>query len=747
MRSILLKAMAVIMNNRLYISLIIVLYSLVSFQGMGQENHLQKKITIEVNNQQLQYALDAIAEEGKFNFSYHSAIIDEDSMVSFAAKRKQVEKILKDVLPSNIEFRAVGTHVILLEKHHTVAASTKVAEYVITGFIIDARTGEKIAEATVYEAGGQNITNTNHNGFFELTVPANKQVHGLNFSKRGYLDTVIMVQPRKAQRVEVQLKSRYKNMDKMNVRQADMGASNIDEMKVVKWMVPQETRVSSNNLRLFEGKAVQFSVVPFVGSNQLLSGSTTNNLSFNLFAGYSGGLDGFEMGTFLNIIRYDMKGVQLSGFGSIVGEKTNGVQMAGYFNVNFGSVRGAQFSGFANVAKDSLTGAQVAGFNNTLMGKMDGVQLAGFNNLTTQNVDGLQAAGFLNVAFKDVELAQVAGFANFARDVNFLQGAGFVNLAYGNVEALQLSGFGNYARDVNGVQGTGFVNLANGDVNYAQLAGFGNAAFNVNGLQASGFFNLALGDVKTAQLTGFVNAAKNVGKVQMTGFCNFALDSVGKAQVAGYSNFSRVNNGLQLAGFANVALLQSSGTQLAGFFNYTTRLDGRQIAVFNIADTVISGGPIGFLSFVRRGFHELELTADEVFYSNLTFRMGTEKFQNILKGGIGRENTLYSAYGLGSRANINEKHNLTFDLYFSTVIDGANRLKYLGSGVKFEVLYGFNFSKLAAFTIGPSVSFFGTPLDANGQAKKNIALFPFYEQDIMDFRIQGWAGLTAGFRF
>ena len=110
----------------------------------------------------------------------------------------------------------------------------------------------------------------------------------------------------------------------------------IDSMAFVNWIVPRVIRVNSANLVVRKSRTFQGSVIPFVGSNWKVSGSITNRISFNLLAGYSGGVNGFELGGLLNIDRDAVRGFQIGGLGNIVGGNATGMQIGGLFNFNLG---------------------------------------------------------------------------------------------------------------------------------------------------------------------------------------------------------------------------------------------------------------------------------------------------------------------------------------------------------------------------------------------------------------------------
>jgi hypothetical protein len=204
---------------------------------------------------------------------------------------------------------------------------------------------------------------------------------------------------------------------------------------------------------------VQFSIIPPLSTNGISNSNQVNNLSINLLAGYSGGINGFEMGGFANIVKNKVVGTQMAGFANVVGGETKGIQMAGFCNVNQKSVQGIQTAGFTNVVSDSIDALQLAGFANIVSGTSTGCQGAGFLNITTATFNGAQLAGFMNFAGENLTGGQIAGFYNQTIDTtNGAQVAGFMNLSNDLVQGAQISGFLNVTKRLRGTQ-LGFINL------------------------------------------------------------------------------------------------------------------------------------------------------------------------------------------------------------------------------------------------------------------------------------------------
>jgi len=181
----------------------------------------------------------------------------------------------------------------------------------------------------------------------------------------------------------------------------------------------------------------QVTFISPIGTNGANSGDYVNELSLNILGGYNGGLDGFELGSLVNILRKDMDGFQGAGFANLVGGKADGAQISGFLNIVNEHSEGMQLGGFANINGSGFDGLQGAGFLNITGGNSEVIEIGGFGNLNAGDIEGAQLAGFINLA-ESVNGAQLGGFINIADKVDGAQIAGFINIA-DKAEGIQLS--------------------------------------------------------------------------------------------------------------------------------------------------------------------------------------------------------------------------------------------------------------------------------------------------------------------
>ena len=184
----------------------------------------------------------------------------------------------------------------------------------------------------------------------------------------------------------------------------------------------------------------QFSVLPGLSTNGESAKTTTNHLSFNLFAGVNGGVVGAEFATFANINSKTVKGLQIAGITNIVEADVNAAQISGVFNYNEGKFIGLQTAGIANLSNGDFAGMQVAGIY-TMAPQVYGAQIAG-----------------ITAHAKDLTGLQVSGLASIAHNVKGMQLSGIVNRAH-TVEGVQIAGILNTTQKLKGVQ-IGLLNFA-----------------------------------------------------------------------------------------------------------------------------------------------------------------------------------------------------------------------------------------------------------------------------------------------
>ncbi|MFK8009055.1 MAG: hypothetical protein AB8H03_22015 [Saprospiraceae bacterium] len=174
-------------------------------------------------------------------------------------------------------------------------------------------------------------------------------------------------------------------------------------------------------------KVAQITLFGNVGTNMNNNSTTTNKVSANILWGHNGGVNGTEVGGLVNAVVNDVKGIQVAGVGNVVGGEVEGTQVGGVFNVNKGTTKGIQAAGIINVGR-KIKGVQAAGILNVAGKGSDGIQAAGIGNIAgRESKGGMQAAGIFNINGGKTNL-QVAPIINIGRNVKGCQ-IGLINIA------------------------------------------------------------------------------------------------------------------------------------------------------------------------------------------------------------------------------------------------------------------------------------------------------------------------------
>ena len=630
--------------NKLGSSLLLLVFFPLFTLGQAVPSPLKRKITGNFESTELDEIFSHLENEGKFHFSYNPDLFPMDSIVQLNLGSVSLKKVLDNLFDERTSYKEVGNYVILRsgkENEFSKKENSTNEEYIISGYLIDRQSGQKIRNASVYQIDELNSTLTDPNGYYSLMVSSTNQSVELSFSRKNYLDTLIVIEP-ESQNMDVVLTPRTGKLQQVSSVNAPIRStsSNVENVKLVKFVVPEEQLTYANNMDgLFDERLAQISFLPILGSNNRLSGLISNNLSVNVLAGYNAGVKGLEIGGLVNIVRKDVRGLQIGGLSNIVGGKINGSQVSGFINNCRGSISGIQIAGFNNLVLDTIVGIQIAGFTNIVKGKIEGVQIAGFGNITTQNVDGVEVAGFFNIAFKDVKKSQLSGFFNYGR--------------------------------------------------------------NTIGTQISGFANLATGKVV----------------------------------------------GAQVGGFLNISAKEVEGLQLSGFLNYAKKVKSLQLGFINISDSC-EGIPIGFLSFVRRGFNKLELYSTEVTQFNVSYKTGIRKFHNIISLGVGRRGAVDLwgfGYGFGTFFKLNSNRlYMNIDVTANHISFNDFTKMFTNTLYKFNSNLNYRISKRITLLAGPSF---------NMHIRDMIYSYPEISESYTfeDFRngvkFRAWFGFHLGVRF
>jgi hypothetical protein len=198
----------------------------------------------------------------------------------------------------------------------------------------------------------------------------------------------------------------------------------------------------------------------------------------------------------------------------------------------------------------------------------------------------------------------------------------------------------------------------------------------------------------------------------------------------------------------NVCMDTMRGAQIA-VLNIAKDVRGVQVGVVNYATSCDDGVPIGLISIVANGIHELEIASSERGYLNLALRTGTPKFYNILNFGFDPDFVASKAwsfgYGIGHRFAIHPKFDVAADLSVHHLNKG-NFSAYTNEWAQLAFTAEWRPARPFAIAAGPVLHYY-----ISGGAQDELNRFsqvPFYQGTHAEgIRDMAWVGATFSLRF
>lgn len=396
---------------------------------ISAQNPLEKRISIYAENEQISSILQQLERSTGFVFSYNSALINDSKTMSLSATNLTMKDILDQMFNKKIEYRIVNKHIILIEAQ---SPKQKQKSILLTGQIIDER-HQPLKSAILYAVEGNVTTISADNGNFQLSMTPSKPVISISISHPSCIDTIVCISASN-QTLNIKLHQIKREVttksELMEIPSEYATPAKFESKSVVELLVPNKSLYVTENLKVYNNfQTVQLSFLPFIGTNFISKGITSNKMSFNILAGYSNGVSGLELGGIANIVKNDVEGVQMAGIANIVGGTITGTQMAGIVNMSGKTMNGAQLAGIASLASNGASGMQASGLFSIVKGKPNCTQISGLANLVvndqgtsaeTDTCNNMQISGLVNVGSQKTTQFQF-GLANFKSSPNGLQ--------------------------------------------------------------------------------------------------------------------------------------------------------------------------------------------------------------------------------------------------------------------------------------------------------------------------------------
>lgn len=491
-----------------------ILFILLASAGFSQ-GLLNKHISITVTRKPLGEVLKTISRQGNFYFSYNSNTVIEETLVTLDIKDKPVKHVLNILFDNSYEFKETESHIIIQYSAGNF--------WYASGYVKDGINGDNIPFATVYDRKQFVSTMTNESGYFRLKLKDKNTPATLYVSKSWYNDTIVVITANNNRELTVGITPQPHELDSFVVTQR----TGVERSWFSKLFVSSKQRMQSINLsKYFVDKPYQSSIIPGLGTHGRMGAQVINKFSFNVLGGYTAGVNGFELGGLFNIVKKDVKYVQIGGLFNLAGGSVTGLQIAGVYNQVLKASNGWQFAGVSNFVNNDLTGLQVAGVYNHVWGDAKGVIIAGVANLSKGNTTGVQVSGEINITNKDLAGVQATSTINIVGGhTDGVQVAAIANITRKEMKGTQ-AGILNYAGHLKGVQ-AGLINVADTSSGVAiGLLNFVWKGYHKLHISTDEVTNLRVsGKIGNSNLYNIVTAGLNVGSFQVAATFGYGLGS------------------------------------------------------------------------------------------------------------------------------------------------------------------------------------------------------------------------------
>lgn len=401
------------MNKSVYIFSAFLFLSIGTLTGQGSV--LQKRVSLNYQEEKLGNALTEISTDYNIQFAYSTDIVPIDERVTVQVVNKPLDYALETMLSTTkVEYKAIGSHIILkVNKEKLTRLSQPLPSSVpqITPLYQDPKPREELISQRPNRDPVQRPEYIGTRG--PKSLPGGDQVYDLD-------------------------------PDRFKIREV-----NYDP-----------------NKSIFDQRLAQISLLNFVGTNAARSEEVTNHLSVNVFWGKNGGVKGLEVGGLFNSVVNDVEGAQIAGLGNTVGGRVIGTQFGGLFNVVGGEMDGIQGAGLFNVSGEKTKAVQTAGLFNISSGDFYGLQISGLFNVSNGIADAAQISGLFNTANGKVK-AQVSSLFNAAGDVQWGQVSSLLNVGK-KVDGFQI-GLINISDTITGMP-IGLLNIVKHGYNKVEFA-------------------------------------------------------------------------------------------------------------------------------------------------------------------------------------------------------------------------------------------------------------------------------------
>lgn len=197
----------------------------------GQEQLLQKTISIERQNTTLYNALNLISAKADCFFVYDSKTIESDKRVQLEAYHETLKQVLEKILDNpRLSFKVIDQHILIYpvtdvahiaDQASQAAAPDTARNIIIKGHIFDNLDKKPVPFASIGIQEENIGTITNTDGFFMVKLPVKFAGSLLSVSHLGYQNQKIPIVLLNEQRIDIFLERRIISIQEVIIRYVD----------------------------------------------------------------------------------------------------------------------------------------------------------------------------------------------------------------------------------------------------------------------------------------------------------------------------------------------------------------------------------------------------------------------------------------------------------------------------------------------------------------------------------------------
>lgn len=196
----------------------------------AQKEVMELPVDLSVKNRPLHQVLDEISNQTGYFFTFDSRLIDSRKRISYFADSVALENVIDSILgiPS-LEYRIIQNNIVLFASNpepplaDTTEIWAKNRTYLLSGTIVDERSGKPLGFATVSLAGSYTGTISNHDGTFSLNVQDSVLNPIISVSYIGYSNAYKAVSIKERENITVPLSKNIISLQEVVIRYMDPG--------------------------------------------------------------------------------------------------------------------------------------------------------------------------------------------------------------------------------------------------------------------------------------------------------------------------------------------------------------------------------------------------------------------------------------------------------------------------------------------------------------------------------------------